>query len=54
MTGDQAGKVALVNKAGCKGCGGCVPVCPKDAIDLKGYTDGQIKSMIDGFLKEIV
>jgi len=44
---------ATVNKAGCKGCGGCVPVCPKDAIDLKGYTDAQIKSMIDGFLKEI-
>jgi len=45
---------ASVNKAGCKGCGGCVPVCPREAIDLKGYTDAQMKSMIDGFLKEIV
>ncbi|HUW64670.1 MAG TPA: CoB--CoM heterodisulfide reductase iron-sulfur subunit A family protein [Spirochaetia bacterium] len=54
MSEDQGKKVATVNKAGCKGCGGCVPVCPREAIDLKGYTDAQIKSMIDGFLKEIV
>lgn len=46
-------EVAKVNKASCKGCGGCVPACPKHAIDLKGYTDAQIRSMIDGFLKEI-
>ena len=46
--------MAVVNEAGCKGCGGCVPVCPREAIDLKGYTDAQIKSMIDGLLKEIV
>jgi heterodisulfide reductase subunit A len=54
MEEDQGKKVASVNRAGCKGCGGCVPVCPRDAIDLKGYTDAQIKSMIDGLLKEIV
>jgi len=48
---DQGKKVARINKTGCKGCGGCVPVCPKDAIDLKGYTDAQIKSMIDGYLR---
>ncbi len=53
MEEDQGKKVASVNRAGCKGCGGCVPVCPRDAIDLKGYTDAQIKSMIDGLLKEI-
>lgn len=46
--------VAVVNKAVCKGCGGCTPLCPQNAIDLKGYTDGQIESMIDSFLKEIV
>ncbi len=51
---EQGKEVARINKASCKGCGGCVPVCPKDAIDLKGYTDAQIRSMIDGFLKEIV
>jgi len=49
---DQGKEVARINKTGCKGCGGCVPICPRDAIDLKGYTDAQIKSMIDGFLKE--
>ena len=44
------GKVAHVDAAGCKGCGACAPVCPEDAIDLLGYTDGQIRSMIDGLV----
>lgn len=44
--------VAGVNRAVCKGCGGCAPLCPKDAINLKGYTDAQIKAMIDGLIKE--
>ncbi|WP_066639938.1 CoB--CoM heterodisulfide reductase iron-sulfur subunit A family protein [Desulfolucanica intricata] len=48
----QGQEVAVVNKAVCKGCGGCAPLCPKDAINLKGYTDSQIRSMIDAFLKE--
>ena len=38
----------------CKGCGGCVPVYPKDAIDLEGYTDAQIRAMIEGMLEEPV
>lgn len=42
-----------VNEALCKGCGGCVPVCPGGAIDLWGYTDDQVKSMVDAFLKEV-
>ena len=42
-----------INSAQCKGCGGCAPVCPKGAINLKGYTDSQVKSMIDALLKEI-
>ncbi len=42
--------VAAIDAAGCKGCGGCVPVCPEDAIDLQGYTDGQMRAMIDGLL----
>ncbi len=28
-----------------------MPVCPADAIDLQGYTDAQIKAMIDGMLE---
>ncbi len=42
--------VAEVVKTACKGCGGCVPVCPSDAIDLQGYTDAQVRAMIDGLL----
>jgi heterodisulfide reductase subunit A2 len=39
---------AHVDAAGCKGCGACAPVCPEDAIDLLGYTDAQIRAMIEG------
>jgi heterodisulfide reductase subunit A len=42
--------VALIDKTACKGCGGCVPVCPVKAIDLEGYTNAQIRAMIDGML----
>lgn len=47
-------EVATVIPALCKGGGVCVPVCPENAIDLKGYSDQQIKSMIDAFAEEIV
>ncbi|RKO66055.1 CoB--CoM heterodisulfide reductase iron-sulfur subunit A family protein [Desulfofundulus salinus] len=49
----QGREVARVNEAVCKGCGGCVPTCSRDALNLRGYTDAQIKSMIDGLIKEI-
>jgi heterodisulfide reductase subunit A len=50
---EEDGKaVAFIDKTACKGCGGCVPVCPKDAIDLEGYTDAQIRAMIDGLAEE--
>jgi heterodisulfide reductase subunit A len=42
--------VARVHQALCKGCGACVPVCPEDALDLEGYTDAQLKAMIDALL----
>jgi heterodisulfide reductase subunit A len=48
MDGKQ---VAQVIRTACKGCGGCVPVCPEDATDLLGYTDAQVKSMIDGMME---
>ena len=44
-------QVAHVDAAGCKGCGACAPVCPEDAIDLLGYTDAQIRGMIDGMVE---
>ena len=43
-------QVAQVIRTACKGCGACVPVCPVEAIDLQGYSDAQIKSMIDGLM----
>lgn len=46
--------VARVNKSLCKGGGACVPVCPEDAIDLEGYTDMQVKAMIDALVTEEV
>ena len=45
--------VAVIDKAACKGCGGCVPVCAKEAIDLQGYTDAQVRAMIDAFMQEL-
>jgi len=50
--GGAAKKVATIDKTACKGCGGCIPVCPVNAIDLEGYTDAQIRAMIDGMLAE--
>jgi heterodisulfide reductase subunit A len=47
-------EVAFVVKSLCKGEGGCVPVCPHDALDIEGYTDQQITAMIDACSKEVV
>ena len=47
-------KVATIDKTACKGCGGCIPVCPVKAIDLEGYTNAQIRAMIDGMLSEVL
>jgi heterodisulfide reductase subunit A len=52
-TAVDGGRVAVIDKAACKGCGGCVPVCPKNAIDLQGYTDAQVKAMIEAFMEEL-
>lgn len=45
-------EIAEVNRALCKGCGGCVPVCPEDALYLEGYTDDQVKAMIEAMARE--
>lgn len=42
--------VAVVNEANCKGCGMCLPVCPSNSIQLIGYTDVEIESMIDALI----
>jgi heterodisulfide reductase subunit A len=47
-------EVAHILPALCKGGGACVPVCPQDAIDLEGYTDAQVRAMIDSLAKEVV
>jgi len=50
LDGADGSRVASVEAAGCKGCGACAPVCPENAIDLRGYTDAQVRAMIDGLL----
>jgi heterodisulfide reductase subunit A len=45
-------EVAYVHPVLCKGCGGCVPVCPADAVNVEGYTDDQVKAMIDALARE--
>ncbi len=39
-------EIAAVNQALCKGCGACVPLCPDNTIEIRGYTDRQIEAMI--------
>ncbi len=48
---EKKGKaVAAVDEAKCKGCGMCLPVCPVNAIQLTGYTDVEIESMIEAIV----
>jgi heterodisulfide reductase subunit A len=45
-------EIAVVRDVLCKGCGACLPVCPYDATQLKGFTDAQIKAIIEAFAAE--
>jgi len=47
-------EVAVAMESSCKGEGGCVPICPHDAIIIEGYRDDQIVAMINASLKEAV
>jgi len=42
--------IAKINESSCKGCGICTPVCPVDAIDIIGYTNSEIKGMINSLI----
>ena len=49
----ENGKIfAQIDESKCKGCGMCLPVCPENAIDLIGYTENEIESMIDALVSE--
>jgi len=43
-------EIAHIITSLCKGGGSCVPVCPEDAIYIKGYTDLQMKSIIEALI----
>jgi heterodisulfide reductase subunit A len=45
-------EVARIRPDLCKGCGGCVPVCASEAIDLAGFSNGQMRAMIDALATE--
>jgi len=47
---DKASRVAKVNEVLCKGCGICCAACPSGAIQQKGFTAGQISSMVEAAL----
>jgi heterodisulfide reductase subunit A len=47
----QDGK-AKISPFQCTGCGGCIPVCPKDAIDFRNATMKQILAHVRGVLSD--
>ncbi len=49
---DNGKIVAQIDQSKCKGCGMCLPVCPENAINLIGYSENEIESMIDALMSE--
>jgi heterodisulfide reductase subunit A len=45
---------AQVTQALCTGCGGCVAVCPENAIDINGWTLKQYEAMVDRIVADDV
>ncbi len=43
--------IAVVNTSVCKGCGMCLPVCDSDSIELLGYTNNEIETMIKNLVE---
>jgi heterodisulfide reductase subunit A len=52
MVETDDGEITEINQALCKGCGGCVPFCPDNTIEIRGYRDRQIKAMIKAMARE--
>jgi len=46
---DLEQQVAVVNDALCKGCGACAASCKSGAINLHGFSNSQVLTMIDSF-----
>ena len=44
-------RVASVNPAVCQGCGACTVTCPSGAMDLSGFSSGQIMSEVEAICK---
>jgi heterodisulfide reductase subunit A len=47
---DEKGKSRVI-EALCHGCGSCGATCPRAAITMRGYTDDQLKTMVDTLLE---
>jgi heterodisulfide reductase subunit A len=43
--------IATVMETNCKGCGMCIPVCESNAINLVGYSDREMETMIDALVE---
>ena len=42
---------AMIEPALCQGCGLCAAQCPANAIQLKHYTDGQVRAKVDALFE---
>lgn len=47
---DEDGKSTVIEVL-CKGCGACGATCPQRAITMRGYTDAQLKEMVETLLE---
>ena len=46
----EDGKSRVI-EALCKGCGSCGATCPRSAITMRGYSDAQLRKMVDSLLE---
>ena len=49
--GVRVRRIAQVNPSVCQGCGACTVACMSGAMDLKGFTNGQIMAEVDAICK---